>query len=196
MFELKNLGAEVERILQIENDEEANTNKKELLKNAKEAIASGDDTDESMGRTLLVWASYLGDIELIKVLVEAGANVNEALGTRNIPLIEASNIDVINYLIKQGTDFKEYGYELLIAAVDDEHAEKLKILLEHIGDINEVDEHGDTVLHYAAKSYAPLDIVKLLVDNGIDWKIKNNDGKTALDFADEEEVKKYLGSLK
>lgn len=196
MFELKNLGFEVERILKIENDEEANTNKKELLKNVKEAIASGDNTDESMGRTLLVWASYLGDIELVKVLVEAGANVNESLGTRNIPLTEANNIDVINYLIKQDTDLEEYGYELLIAAIDDEHVEKLKILLEHIGDINEVDEHGDTVLHYAAKSYASLDIVKLLVDNGMDWKIKNEDGKIALDFAEEEENKRYLESLK
>lgn len=196
MFELKNLGFEVERILKIENDEECSKNKKELLKSVKEAITSGDDADESMGRTLLEWASYLGDLEIVKTLVEAGADVNEALETRNIPLIEASNIDVINYLIKQGTDFEEYGYELLIAAIDDEHTEKLKILLENIGDINRVDEHGDTVLHYAAKSYAPLDIVKLLVDNGVDWKIKNEGGKIALDFAEEEEVKKYLGSLK
>ena len=36
------------------------------------------------------------------------------------------------------------------------------------------------------------EIVKYLVKNGADINIKNNDGKTALDLADSEEIKEVL----
>ncbi len=35
-------------------------------------------------------------------------------------------------------------------------------------------------------------MVKLLVENGADVNIKNNDGYTALDFARDEEIKELL----
>ena len=37
-----------------------------------------------------------------------------------------------------------------------------------------------------------LKIVKFLIENGADINIKNNDGKTALDLAKTEEIKKVL----
>lgn len=197
MFELKNIRFEVEKILKIEDYAEYVKAKKELLKNVKKAIASGEDPNESNDRTPLIWASYLGDFELVKTLVKAGADVNKPSDLGVIPLMETNNIDVVNYLIKKGTDFEGNAYKLLTSAIDDENMEKLEILLENLedGDINEGDKLGDTALHFAAREDAPLEFVEILVDNGIDWKIKNKHGDTALDLAIEEDVKEYLKSL-
>lgn len=198
MFELKNIRFEVERILKIEDCAEYAKKKKELRKNVKKAIASGEDPNESNDRTPLIWASYLGDFKLVKALVKAGANVNKSCDLGVIPLMETNNIDVVNYLIKKGTDFKGNSYNLLTSAIDDENMEKLEILLENLedGDINEADRRGDTALHFAVLASAPLEFIEILVDNGIDWKIKNKHGDTALDLATEEDVKEYLKSLK
>ena len=41
-----------------------------------------------------------------------------------------------------------------------------------------------------------LEIVKFLIENGADINIKNNDGKTALDFAEENDYKNIIELLK
>lgn len=199
MFELKNIRFEVEKILKIEDYAEYVKAKKELLKNVKKAIASGEDPNESNDRTPLIWASYLGDFELVRTLVRAGADVNKSCSLGVIPLMETNNIDVVNYLIKKGTDFEgRNSYNLLTSAIEDENMEKLEILLENLedGDINETNERGDTALHFAVLASAPLEFIEILLDYDIDWKAKNKHGDTALDLATEEYVKEYLKSLK
>jgi ankyrin repeat protein len=60
---------------------------------------------------------------------------------------------------------------------------KLKDIIEdNIGDVNEVDEYGNTLLHYAAKQSNPK-LVWLLNRKNINFSIKNNIGDTALHVA-------------
>ena len=57
--------------------------------------------------------------------------------------------------------------------------------------VNAKDDDGWTALMRASwRGYS--EIVKYLVKNGSDINIKNNDGKTALDLTDSEEIKEVL----
>ena len=65
-------------------------------------------------------------------------------------------------------------------------------MVENGTDINAKDsDWGYTALIYAAE-YVNLEIVQFLIESGADVNIKNNDGKTALDLAETEEIKEVL----
>ena len=49
--------------------------------------------------------------------------------------------------------------------------------------INNVDENGDTVLHWAAWEKAPRKVIKGLIDQGVDLYAINKSGNTAFDVA-------------
>eukprot|EP01083_Nonionella_stella_P186311 681725_1 len=52
--------------------------------------------------------------------------------------------------------------------------------------VNDVADIGYTVLHYAA-AYGAYEIVQLCISLGADVTLKNKEGKTALDYADDED---------
>jgi ankyrin repeat protein len=53
-------------------------------------------------------------------------------------------------------------------------------------DINHVDNSGDSPLIYTAYQYK-LDAMKMLIDAGADWNIKDNNNNTFLDILDNED---------
>lgn len=80
----------------------------------------------------------------------------------------------------------------LIEAVKNNDINKINSILKSgKADINSKDKYCETALMIASCK-GNLEIVKLLVDNGADINIKNNNGKTALDLADSEEIKEVL----
>ncbi|GMM38714.1 hypothetical protein DASC09_060530 [Saccharomycopsis crataegensis] len=87
------------------------------------------------------------------------------------------------------------GYTPIHAAAAYGHIELLEYLIgEKKGDVNVLDSDGDTPLHHCDE----LEPVKVLVEKfGADWKIKNQDGETALDAYDGEDIKvtEYLQGL-
>ena len=56
------------------------------------------------------------------------------------------------------------------------------MLFRHNVDVNAVDKKGDSALHLACR-FGFYDGVRLLLDAGADWTIKNNKGKTPLESA-------------
>ncbi len=68
-----------------------------------------------------------------------------------------------------------------------------EILLKSGADLRRADIYGDTPLHIAAaKGHA--DIVRLLIENGADKKIRNKNGKTPADLAQNDELKSILAA--
>ena len=60
-------------------------------------------------------------------------------------------------------------------------------------DINARDKDGSTILHLATQ-YS-LGLVRFLIENGAQFGVKNNSGKTPLDLAPDNLVKEYLLEL-
>lgn len=106
------------------------------------------------GYSLLVLATYRGNNEVARFLIENGADVN---GTSN------------------------YGSPLMAAVVKG-NAEIAKLLLEHRADTSIADSSGNTALIYAAV-FKKYEIAEMLVKAKADIDIKDIRGNSALDYA-------------
>ena len=81
-----------------------------LAKVAELLIKKGVNTDivvDEYGRTPLHWAAEYGHLEIVKVLIENKANVNEADNNGRAPLhwvIEQKNVEMVKFLMDKGAD--------------------------------------------------------------------------------------------
>lgn len=117
---------------------------------------------------ILTFASASGEVEIVKLLLDRGADINIRDLEGVTPLIFAAAMGSL---------------------------ECVKILIQRGADINAQDEKGYTALIVAAEGTAIEDtqkgkavsfqIVKILLDNGADFKIKTEKGITALRVAKE-----------
>ena len=98
------------------------------------------------------------------------------------------NIDVVSFFINQGLlasiDSKnEYDQTPLMMAVNHNHYDIMKFLLENSSNLTEdEDQNSNTALHIAARE-GFLDICQTLVDYSADYHDKNQLGETALHLA-------------
>jgi ankyrin repeat protein len=147
-------------------------------------------TDQDMFQeTALTSASKRGDVELVEMLVEAGADVHA--GGR-CPLdwaAEEGNAETIACLLKHGGgDNREHLNAALVTATMRGPCEAVRLLLEGGADPNASLTMGAferfTPLMGAAYSASNgADAVKLLLQKGADVKAKTSSGETALSFA-------------
>lgn len=126
----------------------------------KEIITAGGKIDKKdiAGQTPLMYAAEAGGIEMVKYLVENGADVNAASGNkgRGTPLIYAAAANQI---------------------------EVVKFLLDNKADINGVTKsQNETALIWAVAAGA-IEVVKILVARDADQGIINKDGNTVTDVA-------------
>ena len=109
--------------------------------------------------TAFLRAAQSGDITLMRLLLEHGANPNIATTNNTTPLMVAAGIGWVEGVTnEQGTK---------------ENVETVKLLLELGADVNAVDGDGRTALHGAAHK-GRNDVVQLLVDHGA--KLDARDG--------------------
>ncbi len=128
-----------------------------FLLNILKRITKNIDFRDKYGITPLMYASVKGQAELIKLLLESGANPNAKSNTRMTPLLFLTSARTVNlkgalYLIKSGAQ------------------------------INLADQDGLTPL-MAAAYRGHESLVALLTSKGADKNIKNNAGKTAAELA-------------
>jgi ankyrin repeat protein len=120
------------------------------------------------GATPFLLAAMAGDVEVMRVLAEHGADPRLASNDGTTPLMVAAGLG--RYLAESRvTEVRA------LAAV--------KLALELGGEINAVNDSGNAALHGAAQT-KENSIVKLLADNGADLNLRNKRGQTALMIAD------------
>ena len=143
-----------------------------LVEDAKVPLEATND----IGYTAIHHSAYALDLPSLKYLLGKGAVLNVKNDEGSTPLHEAvfgriDNLPAVEYLLDNGLDPN--------ALLDD----------------------GSMTLHVAAKENLRPDVVQvatLLVQRGANPKIKDNEGKTALDVAEEVEntfMKAYLETL-
>jgi len=158
----------------------------------RELLASGADVNEAggNGKTPLYIASYKGYIDIVILLLEAGADANKVdTGYGETPLYAASGhgrADIVALLLNAGANVdkarKNDGGSPLVIASYARRADIVRLLLEAGADVHKAKWDGETPLYIASYSgYA--DIVTLLLNAGADIYQPSYDGKSVLTYA-------------
>ncbi|XP_045190809.1 protein fem-1 homolog C-like isoform X1 [Mercenaria mercenaria] len=145
------------------------------------------EEDRSKHQVTPLWcAAVANKIEVVKALVEHGAEINSPSDTESTPVRSAcymTNVAVIKFLVNHGADIHKpncNGGTCLINAIQD--ADLCKFLINQGANVNAVDNSGNLALHYAIRE-GIVDSVKLLLQHNSDFTLKNDWGDNALQTA-------------
>ena len=120
------------------------------------------------GQTPFLAAALAGDVTVMRLLLEHGADPSIATFGGTMPLMAAAGV---NWVVSQ--TYTE-GPEALLEAV--------KLCAELGNDLNAVNSMGLTAIDGAANRGSD-DIIEFLVDHGASLDVKDNEGRTPLDWA-------------
>ncbi|KAJ7759534.1 ankyrin repeat-containing domain protein [Mycena metata] len=145
-------------------------------------------------------ASQNGQLDVVKFLIERGADVNASNKDGYTSLYLASergHLGVVEFLIEHGADVNarnKDGYTSLHLVSRDGHLDIVKFLIEHGADINASTEGGYTSLSMASEN-GHLEVVKFLIEHGADINASDKYGRTSLSIASRDghlDVVKFL----
>lgn len=199
--------AEVARVL-IENGADIHARSQvwhQLENTAGNANPVGDFEMAHGGSTPLLFAARNGDLASARVLVDAGANVNDTVAAGMSALVVAAHSnhgELAAYFLERGADpnAARAGYTALHAAVLRGNVDLVTALLGHGADVNALVLHGtpgrrlgaDYSLRYQligvnawwlAARFADIPIMRRLIEGGADPFVVPKDGTTALKAA-------------
>jgi len=165
--------------------------KKSDTKTARTLIAQHIDVNatETDGSTALHWAAQRDNVELVDLLLAAGANAKSANRYKITPLSLAAmngNGEIVERLLKAGAganDTSEDGQTALMTAALNGKPGAVKVLLAHGATVDTKEPiREQTALMWAA-SEGNVDAVELLLQAGANIKAKSKTGFTPLLFA-------------
>lgn len=137
------------------------------------------------GRNVLMESIKFKKLDLVKILVENGADVNLCSKKKNYhPLMYACNKDcpeIVKYLLEKGADpniKSNTGWTVLMFAIYYNANECVKILLEKDIDINAICDIGNNALINAVLKNN-IEIVYLLLKKGVNVNHLNHEGISA-----------------
>ena len=150
---------------------------------------------DETGKSSLPSAAGEGHLEVVRYLVEQGANMEAVDSLLLTPLGRAilwGHLEVAQCLVQQGsTTGTSNGRSVLHLAASLGHLKIVENLLDHGADRDIHDAWGRTPLHSAAVA-GHLEIVQCLMSYGVDINAKNNEGQTPIDIARTEEIKQAI----
>jgi ankyrin repeat protein len=139
------------------------------------------------GTTALHWAVHRDDLEMVDLLIRAGANAKAAnrYGVQPLALAaENGNAVIIERLLKAGVDpdaAMPEGETALMTAARAGKVEALKMLLVHGAHVNAHDSfRGQTALMWAA-SRNNAEAIRMLIEFGADVKVRTNNAPRSTD---------------
>lgn len=157
------------------------------IENVKDILSKGGDPNVTnfLGMTALNAAAGDGNIEIVKLLLDNGADINGVdLMLGWTPLMSAANDghnEIVKLLIKRGADIDIQdtgGYTALIYAATAGETEAAKILIDAGADIDHI-SGGYSALTSAVEQSHP-ETAKLLLENNADPDALMKDGQTSL----------------
>lgn len=176
-------------------------NKFEVVKCIEEG---GDVNVIRGGGSMLMMAVMSKDLEMAKVLMENGCDVNEGgkkyFSNLRSPIVN-HDVEMVKALIDGKADLNVdmgRGYTLLMTAIDVGTPEIVELLVEKGADVNQKDDDGRTAL-MRASLMGNVEAVKVLLHKNADVFAKDNSLKSAISYAQENkhvEIEEMLKRVK
>lgn len=154
------------------------------------ALESGANPNILEGWTPLQWASYKGHVEIVKKLLEKGAQVN-TVGSETTALhlaVSTGRLEIVQLLLGKYAHFEHKdgcGCTPLHYAAEYGYTEIAALLIQRHAWINAQEGAGWTPLHFASYN-GHVGVVKLLLGVKCDVNSKNTLQDTPLHFAVEQ----------
>ena len=153
--------------------------------------------EDAQGETPLIVATRNGRLEVVRALLDAGANVNYRDNGDPTAIYWAAfknDIEMIKLLLERGADpniAKRDGSTPLKIAKLRGNTPAMFVLLDALGDYNQTDDKGKTLLHWAS-STGKIPLINFLIDKGVNINPKDNKGDTPISVAKNEDIRKLL----
>ena len=151
-----------------------------MIKNGFDVNMSNED-----GRTALMMAVQVGDLNILKMLIKAGANLEQTAKENETTFLYAcrvtEDVKVIEYLIKQGVNTKArnvFGHNALFIAAENNKSWKVVeyLINTKLYNINDQNCNYNYTPLMAAVRYNTIDVVNVLIDHGANLYAKDADG--------------------
>jgi ankyrin repeat protein len=157
---------------------------KTLMKNG--ANFNGHDKRES---SALHWAVLWGMNEVVKLLVENGAKIDEINYYNGssilLTALNGKKTEIAKYLIENGADLNfadSKTYKILHTAVEKNYPDIVRLILKRGYDVNKRDMYQETALFDAIDKNL-IECATVLIENSAEINICNHDGETPLHIA-------------
>ncbi|XP_018336887.1 protein fem-1 homolog C [Agrilus planipennis] len=143
--------------------------------------------DRSVHCVTPLWcAAVSGKLDVIKCLVNNGADVNAVSDTGSTPVRSAcfmTHFAVVQYLVEKGADINKPNYNGGTCLINSVQSVTLcTFLLKNGAHVNAKDIQNKTALHYAIQEHR-LETTQLLIRYGADYNAKSRYGDDALQTA-------------
>lgn len=166
-----------------------------------------DETNSKQETPLLI-ATHKNYIDIAKVLIDAGADVNKQDAIQDSPYLYAGaqgKTEILTYMIEKSNPnqkiYNRFGGNALIPAAEKGHLDNVKILLndkkvaiDHQNNFDYTALIEAVALTDGSKVYQ--DIVKELLAHHANTELRDASGKTALDYAIEKNYQEIASLLK
>jgi ankyrin repeat protein len=175
----------------------------ERMTRTKERIRSGVDVNRKIpgeSRSALLYASTIGDPELVRLLLEHGARIDHSDNAATKLLHEAirnGHPEVVAVLLEQGADpnRKDHsGQTPLMLAAESGDRKSLRHLLAAGADPSATHDSGSALAR--AVDVGDIDTVRLLLSAGADPALQTRSGKSLLYTAVEKDLHQIAALLK
>lgn len=170
------------------------------LQNVKQALKMNNNIEvrNSLGETPLLTACQRSNLDIIKFLVEKGANIkaidnrgdsvlHKALGFWFTTNPKDSKLSVIQYLVDNGADVNvrdNIGNSPILEAVNANSVEIMDYLISKGANIKDKNKAGNHALILAvSNARVTPEMIKYYTSKGISINAANNNGETALTYA-------------
>ena len=149
----------------------------------------GIDAVDVEGETALTNASYKGNVMIVRILLDNGADIGIEAGnydlTATMRASSRGHVEVERLLLDRGVNVNavnKHGYSALLMASSTGHTAVVCLLLDRGADVNAIDMNGDTALLVASSS-GRTDTVRILLDRGANVNVFDWNRDTALTLA-------------
>ncbi len=130
--------------------------------------------------------SKTGSLEVVRLLVDAGADVNERDEDGGTTAMSGPTFEIGAYLVSKGADIDAFGYEELTPiayATYDQNLPLVELLIKKGADVNRAHPaEGIAPLHYAARK-CDAAFIRVLINAGANPLLPDAKGETPVDWA-------------